>query len=135
MAWTEVRVPAETEPVARRDQHDDGHRRPRPRPPLHVRRALDDEAGTSHAQLVEALCAIDGLVDVTGGVSDRPNFHLRRKPFLHFHTDPTSGELYADVKLGGGSAADFQPVWASTPAERDDLLRRVRKHVRRAVRR
>lgn len=88
----------------------------------------------SHAQLIDALRAVEGLVDVTGGASDRPNFHLRHKPFLHFHTDPGGGGIYADVKLGGGRA-DFEPVWASTPAEREELLRRVRKHVRRAVRR
>jgi hypothetical protein len=95
----------------------------------------DGEGGMTHAQLVEALRATDGLVDVTGGSGDRPNFHLRHKPFLHFHTDPASGGLYADVKLGGGPASDFEPVWASTPAEREHLLRRVRKHVRRAARR
>jgi hypothetical protein len=89
----------------------------------------------THAQLVEALRATDGLVDVTRGSDDRPNFHLRHKPFLHFHTDPANGALYADVKLGGGPAAGFEPVWASTPAEREDLLHRVRKHVRRAARR
>jgi hypothetical protein len=88
----------------------------------------------THAELVLALRAIDGLVDVAGGHGDRPNFHLRRKPFLHFHSD-SDGNLYADVRLGGGPAADFEPVWASTPMEREDLLRRVRKHVRRAARR
>lgn len=95
---------------------------------------MADEGGMSHMELVEQLRAIEGLVDVTGGDSDRPNFHLRHKPFLHFHTDPGGG-LYADVKFGGGPAADFEPVWASTPAERENLLRRVRRHVRRAVRR
>jgi hypothetical protein len=93
------------------------------------------KTGMTHAQLVEALRATDGLVDVTGGSDDRPNFHLRHKPFFHFHADRNSGGLYADVKFGGGPAADFEPVWASTPTEREDLLRRVRKHVRRAVRR
>jgi hypothetical protein len=89
----------------------------------------------THAQLVEALRATDGLVDVTGGSADRPNFHLRQKPFLHFHTDPDGGGRYADVKFGGGTAADFEPMWSSTPADREDLLRRVRKHTRRAARR
>ena len=123
--------------MTRHRQEGDGHRRPRPRPPLPERQTvdIDDDDGMSHAQLVEALRATDGIVDVTGGAADRPNFHLRHKPFLHFHTDPASGGLYADVKLGGGPAADFEPVWASTPAEREDLLRRVRKHVRRAARR
>jgi hypothetical protein len=123
--------------MARRDEEGDGHRRPRPRPPLPERQTaeVDGEGGMTHTQLVEAFRATDGLVDVTGGSGDRPNFHLRRKPFLHFHIDPASGGLYADVKLGGGSASDFEPVWASTPAEREDLLRRVRKHVRRTARR
>ncbi len=88
----------------------------------------------THAQLVAELRAIDGLVDVTGGRGDRPNFHLRHKPYLHFH-ESSDGEIYADVKAGGGPSADFEPVWASTPAEREELLRRVRKHVRNVRRR
>ena len=122
--------------MVRRGEGGDGHRRRRPRPPLPGRQTaeVDGEGGMTQAQLVEALRATDGLVDVTGGSGDRPNFHLRHKPFLHFHTDPASGGLYADVRLGG-PASDFEPVWASTPAEREDLLRRVRKHVRRVVRR
>jgi hypothetical protein len=87
----------------------------------------------THAQLVEELRAIDGLTDVTGGRGDRPNFHLRHKPYLHFH-ESQDGEIYADVKVGGGPT-DFEPVWASSSAEREDLLRRVRKHVRRVLRR
>ena len=89
----------------------------------------------THAQLVDALRATDGLVDVTGGRGDRPNFHLRKRPFLHFHVDGGSGDLYADVRLGSGPASDFEPVWASTGREREDLLRLVRKHARRAARR
>jgi hypothetical protein len=89
----------------------------------------------THVELVESLRRIDALVDVSGGQDDRPNFHLRHKPFLHFHVDPSSGDIYADVKLGGGPTADFEPIWAATPAERDALLRRVRKHVHRVVRR
>lgn len=95
---------------------------------------MDDGDGMSHAELIEALRAVDGLVDVTGGATDRPNFHLRRAPFLHFHNDPGGGGLYADVRLGG-RAADFEPVWAATPAEREELLSRVRTHVRRTARR
>jgi hypothetical protein len=121
--------------MARRDEQLDGHRRPRPRPPLRARETAEvASGGMTHEQLLEALRAIDGLVDVTGGHGDRPNFHLRHKPFLHFHADPNGGGLYADVKLGGGRSADFEPVWASTPPEREDLLRRVRKQVRRAAR-
>lgn len=89
----------------------------------------------THAQLIDELRAMDGLVDMTGGDGDRPNFHLRRKPFLHFHADPDGGGLYADVKFGSGPAADFEPIWASTPTERHDLLRRVRRHVRGTKRR
>jgi hypothetical protein len=88
----------------------------------------------THGQLVDALRSIEGLVDITGGHDDRPNFHLRNRPFLHFHIDPGGG-VYADVKIGGGPTADFEPVWASTPTEREELLRRVRKQVRRAARR
>jgi hypothetical protein len=99
------------------------------------RQAVDlDDAFMTHPQFVEALRGIQGLVDVTGGQTDRPNFHLRKKPFLHFHIDHTSGGVYADVKLGGGPMADFEPVWASTPDEREELLRRVLKHARRATR-
>jgi hypothetical protein len=120
----------------RRSDGLDEHRRPRPRPPLPERQTRDaGDRGMTHEQLLEALRAIDGLVDVTGGHDDRPNFHLRHKPFLHFHVDPGGGGMYGDVKLGGGPTADFEPVWASTPVERDELLRRVRKQVRRAVRR
>ena len=124
-------------PMARPEEPSDGHRRPRPRPPLpeRVGEEIEDDGGMKHVDLMEALRAVDGLVDVTGGRGDRPNFHLRHKPFLHFHTDPDGDGLYADVKFGGGLAAAFEPTWASTPAEREDLLRRVRRHVRRASRR
>ena len=120
--------------MAHRADRDDGHRRPRPRPPLPAHAQVVDSEGMTHAQLVEELRAIDGLVDVTGGRGDRPNFHLRHKPYFHFHRTPDD-EIYADVKTGSGPSADFEPVWASTPAEREALLRRVRKHVRSVRRR
>lgn len=85
-------------------------------------------------QLVEALREVDGLVDVAGGTVDRPNFHFRQKPFLHFHVDNGSGGVYADVRFGGPSA-DLEPIWAATAAEREDPLRWVRKHVRHSTRR
>jgi hypothetical protein len=88
----------------------------------------------THAQLVEELRAIDGFTDVTNVGGDRPNFHLRHKPYLHFH-ESQEGEIYADVTVGGGTSAHFEPVWASTPTEREVLLRRVRKQVRRVSRR
>jgi hypothetical protein len=123
--------------MARPNEPSDGHRRPRPRPPLpdRVTEEIEDEGGMTYVELIEALRGVDGLVDVTVGHGERPNFHFRHKPFLHFHTDPDGGRLYADVKFGGGPAADFEPIWASTPTERKDLLRRVHKHVRRASRR
>jgi len=69
--------------MVRPDEPSDGHRRPRPRPPLSERVTVEveDEGGMTHAELIDALRATDGLVDVTGGHGDRPNFHLRRKPF------------------------------------------------------
>ena len=114
----------------------DGHRRPLPRVsvPDHETDDVDAVVGMTHAEFVEALRAIEGLVDVTGGHRDRPNFHLRRQPFLHFHVDARSGGMYADVRFGG-RGVDFEPVWASTPRERQDLLRQVRGHVRRIARR
>ena len=88
----------------------------------------------THAELVAELRCVDGLVDVTGGRSDRPNFHLRKQPYLHFH-QTREGEIYADVKVKAGPRADFEPVWASNPTEREALLRRIRKHVRSITRR
>jgi hypothetical protein len=76
----------------------------------------------THEQLVEALRAIDGLVAV--GI-DPPNFQLRSQPFLHFHRSDDGG-TYADVRFGSG---DFEPVWASNPGEREQLLARVIDHV------
>jgi hypothetical protein len=76
----------------------------------------------THEQLVEALRAIEGLVDV--GI-DPPNFQFRSQPFLHFHRSDDGG-TYADVCFGGG---DFEPAWASNPGERAELLARVVDHV------
>jgi hypothetical protein len=83
-------------------------------------------AGMTHDELVSALRSIDGLRDV-GKV--HPNFHFRSRPFLHFH-DSADG-TYADVRFGSG---DFEPVWASTPAERMVLLARVTAHVEQITR-
>ena len=77
-------------------------------------------SGMSHEDLVDALRAIGGLTDLGQG---SPNFHFRSRPFLHFH-DHGDG-IYADVRLG----RDFQPVWASTPGERLELLAVVLDHV------
>ena len=80
----------------------------------------DDTGSMDFDELVEALRTIDGLRDKG---KRHPNFHYRSRPFLHFH----SGEqgTYADVRWD----AEFEPVPASTPAERSELLERVRAHV------
>ena len=119
--------------MARYAEATGGHRQPRARPPLPEQADDDLTEGMTHSQLIDELRAIDGLVDVTGGRGDRPNFHLRSRPYLHFHE--SDGAVYADVKVGGGPRADFEPVWASTPPEREELLRRVRRDVRRVLRR
>lgn len=74
----------------------------------------------SHGDLVDALRSVEGLVDVG---HDPPNFHLRGRPFLHFHR--VQDGTYVDVRLG----EDFEPVWASSPAERQILLALVCDHV------
>ena len=104
--------------------------RPRvPRIALPARRDSDvgaGSAGMTHEELVAALRDLEGLRDVG---TRHPNFHFRDKPFLHFHEGPEG--IYADVCFG---TADFEPVWASTPAEREALLARVEKHVGRIER-
>jgi len=77
----------------------------------------------THDGLVEALRAIDGLVDVG---QDPPIFHFRSKPFLHFHEGEDG--VYADVRLGSGG---FEPVPAATPDERLALLATVADHIDR----
>ena len=103
----------------------DGHRAPTPRAPLPPHSAANEPntIGMTHDELVAALRSCDALDDV--GVAP-PSFHFRSKPFLHFHT--REGETYADVRFGIG---DFEPVWASTPLERLELLGRVLDHVER----
>jgi hypothetical protein len=80
----------------------------------------------SFADLVAALRQIEALRDVG---RDPPNFHFRSRPFLHFHVGDAG--IFADVRFGGG---DFEPVSASTPEERRQLLERVHKHVTRIER-
>lgn len=96
-------------------------REPRAPLPARSRTPVDDPRGMTHEQLVEALRAVDGLVDVG---HDPPNFHFRSRPFLHFHMHAEG--MYADVRFGSG---DFEPVWASTARERQELLARVCEHV------
>jgi len=79
---------------------------PRPALPLHGDAASVDRVGMTHEQLLDALRALDGLVDVG---HDPPNFHFRSRPFLHFHVHDDG--MYADVRFGNG---DFEPIWAST---------------------
>ncbi|HET9728316.1 MAG TPA: hypothetical protein VFR41_02795 [Acidimicrobiia bacterium] len=85
-----------------------------------------DGHAMTHDDLVAALRAIDDLHDVG---NYHPNFHFRSRPFLHFHVGTTG--IYADVRLG---TADFRPVPASTPQERQELLARVQRHVTRVER-
>lgn len=116
--------------MRRNPKSDEGSARREPRPPLPARveanepvaanGLITEEAGLTHAGLVEALRAIDGLVDVG---RDPPNFHFCDRPFLHFHDE--AGRTYADVRFGH----DFEPVWASTPTERSELLSLVVEHI------
>jgi hypothetical protein len=96
---------------------------PRARLPARTDAAPEDRVGMTHEELVDALRAVDGLIDVG---RDPPNFHFRSRPFLHFHLHDEG--MYADVRFGNG---DFEPVWASTPREREELLARVCDHVER----
>jgi len=77
----------------------------------------------THDDLVGALRAIDGLIDVS---QDPPNFHFRSEPFLHFHEGDEG--TYADVRLGSGG---FEPIPASTAEERLSLLATVADQVER----
>lgn len=84
------------------------------------------DPGLTYEDLVNALRAVEGLVDVG---QDPPNFHYRSRPFLHFHVDEQGA--YADVRFGSGG---FEPVRASTPRERQELLARVCDHIERIER-
>ena len=102
-------------------------RRPRPRLPDHGRSEAPTEAGAwglTYDGLVAELRRIDGLVEEPGG---HASFRFRSRPFLHFH----DGGAVADVRFGTG---DFVPMWASTPAERAELLDLVQSHVTRIQR-
>jgi hypothetical protein len=79
----------------------------------------------SHDELVSALRATEGLVDVG---QDPPIFQFRSRPFLHFHVHPDGDGVFAHVRFGRGG---FEPVWSSTPQERLALLARVMDHVER----
>ena len=115
--------------MRRHRKGDEGIAQREPRAPLPPRveafESVTEEQGMTHTELVEALRAIDGLDDVG---RDPPNFHFCGRPFLHFHDQ--EGRIYADVRF----EHDFEPVWASTPAERSELLGRVADHVERVAR-
>ena len=114
----------EDEPVPQHSASDSEPIRQRvPRAPLPLKgdRRTAHARGMSHDELVEALRGIEELDDVGQG---SPNFQFHSRPFLHFHDHPDG--MYADVRLGRG---DFQPVWASTPSERFELLALVHDHV------
>jgi hypothetical protein len=85
-----------------------------------------DRPVVSHDDLVAALRNVEGLHDVG---NYHPSFHFRSEPFLHFHVDGDG--IYADVRLG---TREFQPMPASTPVERQQLLARVQRHVTRVNR-
>jgi hypothetical protein len=97
------------------------------RPAAEVAGDPSERPGMSLVDLIAALRQIDGLRDV--GSTQNPNFHFRSSPFLHFHHSAEG--TYADVRFGTG---DFEPVWASTSGEREQLLTRVVAHVRRVER-
>jgi hypothetical protein len=96
---------------------------PRAQLPVRSGVASSDRVGMTHEQLLDALRAVDGLLDVG---RDPPNFHFRSRPFQHFHGHDDG--MYADVRFGSG---DFEPIWASTPQEREELLARVSDHFER----
>ncbi|HET9931922.1 MAG TPA: hypothetical protein VFQ35_14570 [Polyangiaceae bacterium] len=114
--------------MTRRRKEDDSRPRREARAPLPPRDEAPkpslDESGMTHSSLIEALRAIEGLVDVG---RDPPNFQFCSRPFLHFHEQ--DGRVYADVRFG----RDFEPVWASTPGERSELFSRVAEHVERVA--
>jgi hypothetical protein len=97
-----------------------------PSPLVATDRALPDKhdetlrQGMTFDELVASLRQIDGQRDKG---KHPPNFHFRSKPFLHFHNGPD--RTYADVRFGG----DFEPVTASTPKQREVLLKQVKAHV------
>ena len=74
------------------------------------------------AGLLDQLRTVDGLVEKRPGV-----FSRRSRAALHFHEDPS--RLYADVRLDP-SAADFERVLVTTPAQQARLVREVRAALR-----
>jgi len=74
------------------------------------------------AGLLDQLRTVDGLVEKRPGV-----FSHRSRAALHFHEDPSG--LYADVRLDP-SAADFERVLVTTPAQQARLVREVRAALR-----
>lgn len=59
------------------ERKPDGHRRPRPRPPLPARQATEVEGGgMTHAELIEALRTIGALVTLRVGTAIAPTSTL-----------------------------------------------------------
>jgi hypothetical protein len=67
--------------------------------------------------LLGQLRDLDQLVERTPG-----SFYWKSKGFLHFHLD--GDDTWCDVKLGG---PDFERVRVTTEAERQRLVREVRR--------
>jgi hypothetical protein len=74
----------------------------------------------SHADLLDALRSLDGLVEKgkTAG-----HFYVRSRPFLHFHGSEDG--LCADLRR----ARDWERVPAATPDDRAAVLRAVQEHL------
>ena len=68
--------------------------------------------------LLVQLRAIAGMHEKSRGV-----FHLRSKPFLHFHEDPSG--LYADLRAG----ADFERFKVDALAQQQALVQSVRERL------
>ena len=62
-------------------------------------------------ELLQALRERESLHEVRPGV-----FHMRSRPFLHFHDDPAG--IFADVRL----ARDFERFEVTTPALQAEFL-------------
>lgn len=89
--------------MSRRWARDDGH----------VRHA-GSEGLDSLERVLAGVRQVEGLRERSRGV-----FYRSGRAFLHFHEDPAG--LFADLRIG----QDFERFRVTTPAEQEDLLRRV----------
>lgn len=69
--------------------------------------------------LLQRLREITELREKSTGV-----FYLKSKAFLHFHED--NGKVFADVRL---HPPDFDRLPATSRAEQDQLVRRIRQRL------